>query len=129
MAAAPQHKSDPYYYDDEAGPVVRPYAMARGRMERAEDAALSRPVEAVPGVRLPDTFAGEHAGILRLCRQDALTADELAGALDLPSAVVRVLVADLLDAGLVRARPADEAAPPVSDETLLRQVIEGLRAI
>ncbi|MCZ9337468.1 DUF742 domain-containing protein, partial [Streptomyces sp. TRM76130] len=53
---------------------------------------------------------------------------ELAAGLDLPVGVVRVLVGDLVDAGFVHVnRPVPPAELP--DESILRDMIDGLRAL
>jgi hypothetical protein len=53
---------------------------------------------------------------------------ELAADADLPVGVVRVLLGDLLEAGFVKVRrPVPPAQLP--DERILREVIEGLRAL
>ena len=53
---------------------------------------------------------------------------QLAAGLDVPVGVVRVLIGDLLDAGHVRiSRPVPPAELP--DESILREVINGLRAL
>jgi Protein of unknown function (DUF742). len=47
---------------------------------------------------------------------------------DLPLGVVRVLLGDLLDHGLIRVRAPDQAAP-LPSERILKEVINGLRAL
>ncbi|MFF3547435.1 DUF742 domain-containing protein [Streptomyces platensis] len=121
------------WFDDDAGPVVRPYAMTRGRTRTAAEGRLdlialviaeSRTEEAVDDQML----SPEHVEIVALCRQEPLSVAELAAELDLPVGVVRVLIGDLLDAELVHvSRPVPPAELP--DEKVLREVIEGLRAL
>ncbi|MDB1089371.1 DUF742 domain-containing protein [Streptomyces sp. ACA25] len=127
------------WFDDDAGPVVRPYAMTRGRTRAStgEPLDLIALVTAEPAGQDPEApeavLAGrapvpEHAEILRRCRRTSESVAELATGLDLPVGVVRVLVSDLLDAGLVRvSRPVPPARLP--DENILREVIDGLRAL
>ncbi|MFJ3789981.1 DUF742 domain-containing protein [Kitasatospora sp. NPDC090091] len=123
------------WYDDEAGPLVRPYAVTRGRTRpsgREFDLIalvvtdLPDPAEE-PGA--PDLPVGpEQAAILDLCRGDGLSVAELAADLDLPLGVVRVLLGDLLAAGSIRVtRPVPPALLP--DERILQEVIGGLRAL
>ncbi|WP_188300732.1 DUF742 domain-containing protein [Streptomyces sp. CBMA156] len=70
----------------------------------------------------------EQARILALCRATPLSVAELAADLDLPVGVVRVLLGDLLTAGLIRVRrPVPPALLP--DERILQEVIRGLRAL
>ncbi|WP_037914911.1 DUF742 domain-containing protein [Actinacidiphila yeochonensis] len=124
------------WYDDAAGPVVRPYAMTRGRTVHAAEAkidlialvvARNAPGEGEP----PDEDLGlspEHLDIMDLCRYQAVSVAELAADLDLPVGVIRVLVGDLLAADHVHLhKPVPPAELP--DERLLREVIAGLRAL
>ena len=53
---------------------------------------------------------------------------EIAGRLDLPVGVVRVLVGDLLQASLVSTFDSDTALNP-PDENILQAVIDGLRSL
>lgn len=126
------------WFDDAAGPVVRPYAMTRGRTSHAAEDRLDLIALVITEERadVADEEAGagdeilapEHFHILTRCRQDPVSVAELAAELDLPVGVLRVLIGDLLDAGLVRvARPVPPAE--LVDEQLLRDVIAGLRAL
>lgn len=127
------------WFDEEAGPVVRPYAMTRGRTRGTSRRPLDLialviadgdpPDGAGPHSPLADrSLAPEHAEILRRCRWSAESVAELATGLDLPIGVVRVLISDLLDAGLVRVgRPV--APESLHDDGTLREVIDGLRAL
>jgi hypothetical protein len=53
---------------------------------------------------------------------------EIAGTLDLPIGVVRVLIGDLLQASLVSTFDSDTSLNP-PDESILQAVIDGLRAL
>ncbi|MEV5883539.1 DUF742 domain-containing protein [Streptomyces sp. NPDC052020] len=122
-----------HWFDDEAGPVVRPYAMTRGRTTSAAQHRLDliAVVVAEPEAGDPEadvTLAPEHVDIVELCRDAPQSVAELAAELDLPVGVVRVLIGDLVDAEFVRvSRPVPPAELP--DESVLRDVINGLRAL
>ncbi|GGQ36061.1 DUF742 domain-containing protein [Streptomyces mutabilis] len=122
-----------HWFDDEAGPVVRPYAMTRGRTTSAGQHRLDLIAVVVtePHVDDPEadvTLSPEHVDIVGLCRQAPQSVAELAAELDLPVGVVRVLVGDLVDSELVHVnRPVPPAELP--DEGILRDVINGLRAL
>ncbi len=74
------------------------------------------------------TLSPEHAHILGLCRERPQSVAELAADLDLAIGVVRVLIGDLTDEELVHVtRPVPPAELP--DESILREVIDGLRAL
>ncbi|HZC62633.1 MAG TPA: DUF742 domain-containing protein, partial [Streptosporangiaceae bacterium] len=93
---------DDHWLDEEAGPVVRPYALTRGRTRASgETLDLIAIITAVRGVRVdPSSLDPEHLAVLRLCRLPASVAD-LAADLDLPLGVVRILLGDLQERSLV----------------------------
>ncbi|MEU0333812.1 DUF742 domain-containing protein [Streptomyces sp. NPDC006193] len=122
-----------HWFDDEAGPVVRPYAMTRGRTTSAGQHRLDliAVVAAEPGAGDPEAdpaLSPEHVEIVGLCRKAPQSVAEIAAELDLPIGVVRVLIGDLVHAELVHVtRPVPPAELP--DESILRDVINGLRAL
>ncbi|MEU6217914.1 DUF742 domain-containing protein [Streptomyces sp. NPDC047022] len=122
-----------HWFDDEAGPVVRPYAMTRGRTSHAAQHRLDliAVVVAEPheeGLGADPTLSPEHLDIVDLCRGTPQSVAELAAGLDLPIGVVRVMVGDLVDGELVHVtRPVPPAE--LVDESILRDVINGLRAL
>ncbi|WP_371484338.1 DUF742 domain-containing protein [Kitasatospora sp. NBC_00315] len=114
--------------------MVRPYAMTRGRTRPGgrEFDLIALVVSDLPAPGAPDgrdsADGPEQVLILDLCRGNALSVAEIAAGLDLPLGVVRVLLGDLLDAGLIRvSRPVPPALLP--DEHILQEVIDGLRAL
>jgi hypothetical protein len=122
-----------HWFDDEAGPVVRPYAMTRGRTTSAAQHRLDLIAVVVAESRADDpepdsTLSPEHVDIVDLCRDAPQSVAELAAELDLPIGVVRVLVGDLVDGELVHV---NRPVPPAElvDESILRDVINGLRAL
>lgn len=123
----------PRWFDAAAGPVVRPYAMTRGRTRSAAEGKLDLIALVVADDlsqrRAADhTLSPEHIDIVELTRDFPQSVAELAAELDLPVGVVRVLIGDLLHAALVRvSRPVPPAELP--DERILREVINGLRAL
>ncbi|WP_181764292.1 DUF742 domain-containing protein [Streptomyces albidus (ex Kaewkla and Franco 2022)] len=122
--------STPEWFDDEAGPLVRLYAMTAGRARPTSEAfdliAVVEAGEADEGA--PPDRSPEHAAILALCRASPSSVADIAADSDLPVGVVRVLLGDLLDDGLIRvSRPVEPAQLP--DEHILREVIDGLRAL
>ncbi|MFG2787940.1 DUF742 domain-containing protein [Streptomyces sp. NPDC048419] len=131
MSADGQGRS--HWFDDEAGPVVRPYAMTRGRTTSAGQHRLDLIAVVVtePQADDPDadsTLSPEHVDIVGLCRDVPQSVAELAAELDLPVGVVRVLVGDLVAREFVHVtRPVPPAELP--DESILRDVINGLRAL
>jgi len=122
------------WYDNEAGPLVRPYAMTGGRTRPGPTGvtfdliALVTLSTAAPGTDDDTTLGPEHRALIELCRPETQSVAELAAGADLPVGVVRVLLGDLLERGRVTvSRPVPPAHLP--DERILREVIEGLRAL
>jgi hypothetical protein len=68
----------------------------------------------------------EHLRLLRYCRSRASVAD-LATELDLPLGVVRILLADLRERGLVRIQQPVPAG--FHDTMLLKEVADALRRL
>jgi len=101
-------QQDDQWVDQDAGPVVRPYALTRGR---------TRP-------------AGERFDLLALvCAVRGMPVDQsqLEPELDLPLGVVRILISDLRERGFVTIhRPAPVG---LTDVQILKDVADGLRRI
>jgi hypothetical protein len=123
-----------HWYDSEAGPLVRPYAMTGGRTKpgpsnvRFDLIALVVVDDDPPGPAEESLLGPEHRSLLARCRAETQSVAELAADADLPVGVVRVLLGDLLESGFVRvSRPVPPAQLP--DERILREVIDGLRAL
>ncbi|THA30569.1 DUF742 domain-containing protein [Streptomyces sp. A0958] len=129
----PARPRTPRWYDADAGPVVRPYAMTRGRTSSASRHRLDLIAIVVPEPAADDPgrdqmLSPEHVEIVELCSELPQSIAELASALDLPVGVVRVLVGDLVEDELVHVtRPVPPAELP--DVNILREVINGLRAL
>jgi hypothetical protein len=124
--AAPKDR----WLDREAGPVVRPYAVTRGRTAPAAGTSLGL-IDVVVAAPDPDRPASlrlgpEHRQILARCGRP-ITVVDLASDLDLPVGVVRVLLSDLSQHGMVRVLATPRG--PVSNERLLRDVLDGLHAL
>jgi DNA-binding transcriptional ArsR family regulator len=116
------------WLDREAGPVVRHYALTAGRTRPpGEKLDLIDVVTAVidpPADRRE--LQPEHRRLIDLCQTPAAVAD-LASQVDLPLAVVRVLLGDLREKGLVRIARVPGRETPQGD--VLKSVLEGLRAL
>jgi hypothetical protein len=120
--------SDGEWVDQDAGPVVRPYALTGG---------LTRPsgqrfdlLDLVRAVRraawdVPQ-LTPEQAELLERCQMPTPLVD-LAADLDLPVGVVRILVSDLRERGLITIHRPQPAG--FSDLKILQEVVNGLRRI
>jgi hypothetical protein len=118
------------WLDQEAGPIVRPYALTRGRTTPASGAYVGL-IDMVVAEAQPRLPAGarlnpEHRRILSRCGQP-ITVVDLASDADLPVGVVRVLLSDLTQWGAITVLSAPRG--PVTNERLLRDVLNGLLAL
>ncbi len=115
----------------DAGPVVRPYAVTGGRTEPADGEVLDLVTVVVATGQAPDAdpvqLTPEHRKILALCRQQVTIAD-LGADLGLPVGVVRVLLADLIEQGVVAVVPKRPAGERGGND-VLREILNGLRAL
>jgi DNA-directed RNA polymerase specialized sigma24 family protein len=117
--------------DDDPGPLVRPFAMTRGRAGR--NIHRLDLLTLVMAARVEADVTGldrEYREILRLCQHRALSVAEIAAHLNLLLAAVKVLISDLIDSGYLifqSPRPAAAAAKP--DINLLQAVLDGVRKL
>jgi hypothetical protein len=120
--------SDQEWLDQDAGPVVRPYALTGGLTRPSGQrfdlldmvGVVRRAVQETP------QLAPEQTEILQRSQIPAPLVD-LAADLDLPVGVIRILVSDLRERGLV----AIHRAQPVGagDLKILQEVVDGLQRI
>jgi hypothetical protein len=75
-----------------------------------------------PGVRL----GPEHRQLLARCARPVTVVD-LASDVDLPVGVVQVLLGDLAEQGIIRVLVTPRG--PITNERLLREVLDGLQAL
>jgi hypothetical protein len=123
-----EHAGTADWYDDDAGPLVRPYTVTGGRVRPSSRVLdLIDFVIAVPGAEadLPN-LQPEHVAILMAARE-YISVAELAAGLDLALGVIRVLLDDLIRQGLIALR--DPQRSTTVDDHLLKAVIDGLRSL
>ena len=120
---------DAVWLDDEAGPVVRHYAMTLGRTRPTRgDFDLITLVMATRPVTSGDLgLQPEHDSILRHC-QGPVSVAEIATRLDRPVGTIRVLLGDLLDRGFIRTR-SPVPATQMPTERVFKAVLDGLRSL
>ncbi len=120
--------ADDRWLDQDAGPIVRPYALVGGRTrpsgETFDLVSMITAVRGSPGDL--DGLEPEHLTLLRLCRLPISVAD-LAADLDLPLGVVRILLSDVRQRRLVAVH--HPAPTQLTDPQLLREVADGLRRL
>jgi Protein of unknown function (DUF742) len=109
--------------------VVRPYAVTGGRTTPAADRSIGL-IDVVVAVVDPPAgglrLGPEHRQLLARCRRPVTVVD-LASDVDLPVGVVRVLLSDLGEHGIVRISATRRG--PVTNQRLLREVLHGLQAL
>ncbi|NDU73148.1 DUF742 domain-containing protein [Actinomadura sp. DSM 109109] len=113
----------------DAGPVVRPYAVTRGRT-RPRGLVLDLVTVMVATGRTPADrvwLSREQRRLLELCRQPSTPAD-LASETDLPLRVVQILLEDLHQYGLVEEMP-QAAQTERPDPRILMRVLDELRRL
>ncbi|HXA60172.1 MAG TPA: DUF742 domain-containing protein [Streptosporangiaceae bacterium] len=115
------------WLDEAAGPIVRPYAVTRGRTRPRGEKLDLVTILVTTGRSASDRLAPEQRRLLTLCRRPRTLAD-LASELDLPLGVVQVLLGDLHHNGLVEVRVPDLPAEQ-PDRRLLMRVLNDLRAL
>jgi Protein of unknown function (DUF742) len=117
------------WFDHEAGPLVRPYAVTKGRTLPDGGASFGLiDVVVATGERASERFrpGPEHRRILDICRRPVPVVD-LTSEIDLPLGVVRVLLGDLMSDGMLRI--VSEQQQHVPDRRLLRMVLDGLESL
>src|SRR3954451_21710944 len=121
--------NDERWLDAEAGPVVRPYALThRHTRHTGESFDLVATVIATPAALTePVVLAPEHMRVLQLARAPSTVAD-IASDVNLPLGVVRIILSDLRELGLVAIRRPVVMAERVDKHTL-REVLNGLRGL
>ncbi|MCO5969895.1 MULTISPECIES: DUF742 domain-containing protein [Actinoallomurus] len=118
------------WLDEQAGPLVRPYVMTRGRTEPVRGTfdlitmVVATGLPAAPELGLDP----EHQAVVRLC-EEPMSVAEIAGHLNLPTVTVRVLLGDLLAKGLITVEDPQTEAELADDDDLYLAVIDGLKAL
>ncbi len=123
-AGRPSHD----WLDGDAGPVVRPYTLTGGRVRPSAGLNLVAYVIAT-GVTPSEAryLTPEHRRILDTAAVPSSVA-EVASRLDLALSVVRIMLGDLIEEGLISVHePADAGDQP--DTATLEAVIHVLRAL
>lgn len=119
-----------HWYEDETGPMVRPYTVTRGRTRPASEHTidLMSQVAAVDPAGPEPRLDHARSSLLELVRRAPRPVAEIAADADLPLTVVRVLLVDLVEAGLVRVS-APVTHEGLNDPELLREIADRLREL
>lgn len=117
-----------HWMDDDAGPIVRAYAVTGGRVRPVAGGfdLVAFVVSRATDSNLPAYLSPEQRAILA-ASAEPLSVAEVAAKLNLALGVIRVLLGDLLAADLISMYE-----PPAArrhDEDILKAVVNGLRAL
>lgn len=113
------------WYDDDAGPLVRPYAVTRGRTQSRPDINMITLVVAAHVDHMG--LDPEYTEIMRLC-QVPMSVAEIGATLRLPLAVVKILISDLIEGRLLTfSSPHLDSSVP--DMATLQAVLDGIRRL
>jgi DNA-directed RNA polymerase specialized sigma24 family protein len=109
--------------------LVRPYALTGGRARNLwTDLQLEALLSATVAATAQLPRSPEQRTIVRLCHQRFQSVAEISALLELPLGVVRVLVGELVDRGVLELyQPRHRAEHP--DRALLERVLDSLRRI
>jgi hypothetical protein len=108
---------------------VRPYLLTGGRTQVDIDLPLESLIRATEdGTATVDELNLEREQIVRLC-QEPISVTEVAARLGLPIQVGRVIIADLINEGLVQAHVAQAMPSERPDLNLLERVLDGLQSL
>ncbi|WP_116049846.1 DUF742 domain-containing protein [Amycolatopsis palatopharyngis] len=121
-------RDDEAWFDEAAGPLVRPYAVTGGRT-RSDTLGLEliTLVVALPSAAEAAAMEPEYARIVRLC-QRPMSVAEVAARVDLPLPVVKVLLSDLIERNHILFRTAAPSAD-IPNKHVLHAVLEGIRKL
>lgn len=114
--------------ENEPGPLVRPYTMTGGRTRPRYELAVEALVSTTFPGRDFSSFLPELRAICELCREVRSVA-EISALMRMPLGVVRVLISDLANDGVVHVHqtPGQEGGQP--DLALLERVLSGLHRL
>ncbi|HET9142368.1 DUF742 domain-containing protein [Actinophytocola sp.] len=113
------------WYDDDAGPLVRPYALTGGRTEtgRYDLDVITLVVAVEPGAHL-HLVGPDHQRVLRACAHPSSVA-EVSARLNVPLGVTKILIGDLIESGYLVFRSGVQQDAP--DLVMMQKVLDGIR--
>ncbi|MGW5733059.1 MULTISPECIES: DUF742 domain-containing protein [Streptomyces] len=114
----------------EAGELVRPYVITRGRdlLDEGTFALITLVTTSTDEQQRPQRLSPEEQSILEMCSSGYLSVAEIAAHSQLPLGVVKVLLSSLAEGGyLVTRAPVPSAR--LANKALLQEVLDGLKAL
>jgi hypothetical protein len=125
----------PPYQPDDAGEggaaLVRPYTRTGGRTKPGRELDLEALVLPTANGREAwesPLLSPEHNTVLEICQRSVSVA-EIAARLRVPLGVARVIIADMVDLGLVEVLKTAAADGDERDPAFLRRVLSGLQRL
>lgn len=120
--------ADEEWFDEAAGPLVRPYAVTGGRT-RSDTLGLEL-ITLVVAMHAPSEvdLEPEYAEIMRLCQQPTSVV-EVAARVDLPLQVVKVLLSDLISQRMIIFRSPSTSASEPPSQHVLQAVLDGIKRL
>jgi hypothetical protein len=117
--------------DDPRGALVRPYAVTRGRTEPTQAIAIEAILVTSPyGVQEARYTERDRRTIAVLCNERPQSLAEIAAHLGMPLGVARVLVSDMITAGLLVLHDANAESGDINKRIdVLERVLVGLRRL
>lgn len=106
--------------------LVRPHVVTGGRAHPTRN-IFDLVTLVTAGLTLMSGLSPEKRRVMELCQGGSLSVAEVAAHLALPVSVTKVLLSDLVDSGHIVTRAA-VAEPELPEDSLLREVLDGLRA-
>ncbi len=115
--------------EQEQGPLLRPYTITRGRTRpTGPEFDLMTIIRTAPSAfERPTGLTPEHLRILGICQTPTPLAD-LGAETGLSVNVLRILLGDLRERGMITARP-QASVSQLPEERILLEVIQGLQAL
>jgi hypothetical protein len=111
--------------------MVRPYARTGGRTVPLHDLDLEAlVVTTVSGLdpSVDDLLSPEHSTVIELC-EETISVAEIAARLQTPLGVARVIIADMVELGLVEVLGTATTSGDERDPAFLRRVLSGLQRL
>lgn len=130
MTAPPMDEYPPEDGDPPAS-LVRPYARTGGRTRPVHDFELEALVVTTPGAVDPTVtglLSPEHTTVIEFC-EGTVSVAEIAVRLQTPLGVARVIIADMVELGLVEVMGTSASTGDERDPAFLRRVLSGLQRL
>jgi hypothetical protein len=121
----------PHESGDPPPSMVRPYARTGGRTRPVHDLDLEAlVVTTVNGTdpSMDDLLSPEHSTVIELC-EETISVAEIAARLQTPLGVARVIIADMVELGLVEVLGTSSTSGDERDPAFLRRVLSGLQRL